>query len=359
MPFNKLTGTQVPVFIDLNTKGCYCDKMKNKEQLLYFFLQGKISLSQYDYKFMANLQTMIQRDRRVTTGQATLFNNLISKYKRQLAKCGLDKVELKELEWNATLIESTTDYTGAYVSLFNDTLKIRVPFNKTFISRFREVKDNTFVWDKESKTYTTAFSTTAFKISTQVLSKFFPTAKYCDELSPILSSLAELEFGITVWNPTLCMVNNKLIVAGCNSIIGEMIKDMELSLEPSALFQLNKLGIDVDPTIITDYPKLQFAANNVYEAEIVDVEQIIEWMKNIGCENVVIGRGLRSTINQEHLTHMIMTYGMKPLGPLSYGKLPDGVCMMLQHTSNVGIHSFAGSISKTVVLKDSRPIEVQ
>jgi hypothetical protein len=333
--------------------------MKNKEQLLYFFLQGKISLSQYDYKFMANLQTMIQRDHRVTTGQANLFDNLISKYKKQLTKCGLDKVELKALDWNSTLVESTTEYTGAYVSLFNDTLNIRVPFNKSFISKFREVKDNTFVWDKESKVYRTNFSTTALKISTRVLHKFFPTVKYCDELSPILTSLAELGTGTTVWNPTLCMVNDKLIIAGCNSIIGELVKDMTLSLEPSILFKLNRMGIDIDPAIISDYPKLQFAANSVYEAEIVDVENIIEWMKNLGCENVVIGRGLRTALNQEQLAKTIEKYGMKPLGPLSYVKLPDGVAMMLQHTSNVGIHSFTGTISKTVVLKDSRPIEVQ
>ena len=334
--------------------------MKNKEQLLYFFLQGKISLSQYDYKFMANLQTMIQRDHRVTTGQATLFDNLISKYKKQLSKLGLDKSELKALEWNSTLVESTTDYTGAYVSLFNDTLNIRVPFNKSFNTKFREVKDNTFVWDKESKVYRTNFSTTALKISTQVLHKFFPTVKYCDELSTILISLSELESGTTVWNPTLCMVNDKLIIAGCNSIIGEIVRDMELSLEPNLLFKISKLGIDVDPDIISDYPKLQFAANNVYEAEIVDVENIIGWMKNLGCEHVVIGRGLRTALNQEQLAKTIERYGMKPLGPLSYVKLPDGVAMMLQHTSNVDNRNpFSGNISKTVVLKDSRPIEVQ
>ena len=54
--------------------------MKNKEQLLYFFLQGKISLSQYDYKFMANLQSIIQNNMRVTSNQAELFGKLISKY---------------------------------------------------------------------------------------------------------------------------------------------------------------------------------------------------------------------------------------------------------------------------------------
>lgn len=316
-------------------------------------------MSQYDYKFMANLQTMIQRDQRVTTGQATLFDNLISKYKKQLSKLGLDKAELKALEWNSTLVESTAEYTGASVVLSDDELTFRVPFNKTFISKFREVKDNAFAWDKERKLYRTKFSTSALKITTQILHKFFPSVRYCDELSAILNSLAKLEDGTTVWNPTLCMVNGKLIIAGCNSIIGDLVKNLELSLNPNLLFDLNQLGIDIDPAIIIDNPKLQFAANNVYEAEIIDVENIIGWMKNLGCENVVIGRGLRTAINQEQLAKSIEKYGMKPLGPLSYGKLPDGVSMMLQHTSSVNNRNpFTGTVSKTVVLKDSRPIEV-
>lgn len=315
-------------------------------------------MSQYDYKFMANLQTMIQRDQRVTTGQATLFDNLISKYKRQLAKLGLDKAELKALEWNSTVVESTTEYTGASVALLNDELTIRVPFNKTFISKFKEVKDNAFVWDKERKVYRTTFSTCAFKITTQVLHKFFPSVRYCDELSPILTSLSEIESGTTVWNPTLCQVNGQLVIAACNSRIGELIDGMELSLDPTVLFKLSQMGIDIDPSIISDYPKLQFAANNVYEAEIVDVENVIVWMKNIGCENVVIGRGLRTALNQEQLARTIEKYGMKPIGPLSYGTLPAGVSMMLQHTSNVGSKLGYGNISKTVVLKDSRPITI-
>jgi hypothetical protein len=334
--------------------------MKNKEHLLYFFLQDKISLSQYDYKFMANLQTIIQREQRVTTGQATLFDNLISKYKKQLTKLGLDKDELKALEWNATVVESTTEYTGASVFLVNDELRFRVPFNKTFISKFRDIEDNTFAWDKENKLYRTDFSTTAFKIITQTLHKFFPTVKYCEELSAILTSLAEIESGTTVWNPTLCMINERLVVAACNPVIGELIATTELALEPNILFKLNQMGIEIDQSILPDDDKLQFSANEVYEVELVDVEKVIGWMKNIGCENVVIGRGLRSTINQEQLVGMITKYGMKPLGPLSYGKLPDGVSMLMQHTSSVNNRNpFTGSVSKTVVLKDSRPIEVQ
>ena len=111
--------------------------MKNKEQLLYFFLQGKISLSQYDYKFMANLLGMIQNKDRVTTNQAELFDHLISKYKKQLTKNGYDKDTLKVLPWKTMLVESTPEYTGATVYMLNDDIIISVPFNKGFISAFR------------------------------------------------------------------------------------------------------------------------------------------------------------------------------------------------------------------------------
>jgi hypothetical protein len=151
-----------------------------------------------------------------------------------------------------------------------------------------------------------------------------------------------------------------LIVTAANPIIAELIQDTEFNLEPRTIFNLNRMGIVIDSKLCEASEKLKFAANSVYEVELSDVETAIGWMKNIGCDNVVIGRGLRSTINQEHLTGMIAKYGMRPLGPLSYGTLPDGVSMLMQHTSNVESRNpFAGQISKTVVLKDSRPIEVK
>jgi hypothetical protein len=151
--------------------------MTNKEQLLYFFLQGKISLSQYDYKFMANLQTIIQNNARVTSNQADLFDKLISKYKKQLVRQGLVKEELKELPWKTMIVESTSEYTGAVVSLRDNELNIRVPFNKSFISEFRNVPNNAFEWDKETKSYSATFGTTALKVAHSVLPKFFSTVR--------------------------------------------------------------------------------------------------------------------------------------------------------------------------------------
>lgn len=332
--------------------------MINKEQLLYFFLNGKISLSQYDYKFMANLQTMIQNKNRVTSNQATLFDNLISKYKKQLTKNGFDKDVLKALPWKTDVVESTPEYTGATVSLYGNDLVIKVPFSKPFISAFRQVKNNNFEWDKESKVYRTPFNTIALKIANTELGKYFPSVRFDDAISKLIDDISVYE--AEVHNPTLRVLNGKPIIVAINSILGELIQDMDLKIDSTTLYNLSMMGINIDPSVYESDPRLEFASKRVCEVEIEQVETAISWMKSLGCKNVIVGRGLRTQISQDALYELIAKYGMQPFGPMSFGKLPDGVNMMLQHTSSIDSRSaFTGQISKTVVLKDSRPIEVK
>ncbi len=332
--------------------------MNNKEQLLYFFLNGKISLSQYDYKFMANLQTMIQNKSRVTSNQATLFDNLISKYKKQLTKNGFDKDTLKALPWKTMVVESTPEYTGATVSLYDNDIVIKVPFNKPFISAFRQVKNNNFEWNRDTKMYRAPFSTTALKIANTELGKYFDTVRFDDQLSSLLDDINT--YYAEVYDPTLYVVNDRPIIVAINSVLGELIKDMVIQVDPKTLFRLSLMGINIDERVYATNPKLEFASKRVYEMEIDQVETAISWMKSLGCNNVIIGRGLRTQLNQDTLNELISKYGMNPLGPMAFGKLPEGVNMLLQHTSNIDIrNAFAGQISKTVVLKDSRPIEVK
>ena len=332
--------------------------MTNKEQLLYFFLQGKVSLSQYDYKFMANLQTMIQNKNRVTSNQATLFDNLISKYKKQLTKNGLDKDAMKSLPWKTEVVESTAEYTGATVSLYDEDIIIKVPFNKLFISAFRNVKNNTFEWDKDNKFYRSEFNTSALKIANSELDKYFPSVRYDDNINTLINELAK--YDAEVYNPTLTVINNRPVIVAINDVLGELIQSMTLKIDGRTLHQLNMMGISIDPSVCKSDKRLEFASKRVYEMEIDQVETAISWMKSLGCQTVIVGRGLRTHLSQDSLYELISKYGMQPMGPMSFGKLPVGVNMLIQHTSNVDNRAaFSGQISKTVVLKDSRPIEVK
>ena len=332
--------------------------MKNKEQLLYFFLQGKISLSQYDYKFMANLQTMIQNQSRVTSNQADLFDKLISKYKKQLAKNGFDKEELKSLPWKTMMVESTSEYTGASVKLIGDDIVIRVPFNKTFIGHFRSVENSSYAWDREEKIYRSPFSTLAFKLAYEHLPKYFSSVRYCDSLQNVLNELKQYD-GL-VWNPTAKKVNGRIVVGASNEVLGSFLNGNDLTITPANLFTLNKMAIAVDPSLYENDEKLEFAASSSYVVDETEIEKTISWMKSLGCKNVVLGRGLRSTHWRDNITMLIQKYGMNPVGPMSFGTLPEGLSMLFQHVSSVEQRQmFSGRISKTVVIKDSRPIEVR
>lgn len=331
--------------------------MKNKEQLLYFFLQGKISLSQYDYKFMANLQTMIQNNARVTSNQAELFDKLISKYKKQLTKNGLVKEELKALPWKTMVVESTPEYTGASVKLMDDDITIKVPFNKTFIGQFRSTENNTYSWDSAEKLYRAPFSTLALKVAYQILPKFFPHVRYCDALEPIIDQLKQYEGFI--WNPTAKKVNDQLVIFANNEVLAERITDKDLVITPKNLFNLTRLGIAIDPEVYEHDKKLTFASSFSYTVDHSDLETIIGWMRNLGCENVLLGRGLRGASWRDDLAMLAEKYGMKVLQPLSFGTVPEGISMVIQHFSNVDSKQlFAGSISKAIVIQDSRSIEV-
>ena len=331
--------------------------MKNKEQLLYFFLQGKISLSQYDYKFMANLQTMIQKNARVTSNQADLFDKLISKYKKQLTKNNLVKEELKALPWKTMVVESTPEYTGATVKLIDNDITIKVPFNKTFIGQFRNTENNTYSWDSAEKLYRAPFSTLALKTAYNVLPKFFPHVRYCYTLDPIISKLREYQE--LIWNPTARKLNDKIVIAASNEVLASLIAEKDLTITPQNLFDLTRMGIEVHSELYEGDEKLKFAANFSYQTDHSDLETTLSWMKDLGCEHVILGRGLRSVFWREELVALAESNGMKVLQPLSFGGLPEGICMVIQHVSNVDSKQlFAGSISKTIVIQDSRPIEV-
>jgi hypothetical protein len=254
------------------------------------------------------------------------------------------------------VVESTPEYTGAVVRLVSNEITIRVPFNKSFINQFRQVENNNYVWDGIEKLYRTEFNTLSFKIAHSILPKHFQYVKYCDTLRNILDQL--YEYKNLVWNPTVVKYNGKLLLAACNEVLGSLITNDDLEITPSNLFKLKRMGITISDDIYNNNEKLKFSSTDIYETDIEDIETTISWMRNLNCENVILGRGMRSASWKEELTNLIEKYGMKVHGPMGYGQIPlSGTTMLIQHFSTNDKHMF-NPISKTIVIKDSRPIEV-
>ena len=327
--------------------------MEHKEHLLHFFLQGKVNLSQYDQKFMHNLQMLIHNNKRVTTNQAALFDNLVSKYTKQLTKLDLAPETLNALLWKTMVVKSTSDYTGAVVTIIEDQITIRVPFNKKFISEFSSLANNTFLWNKEDKLYRAPFSTEALKIAVTRLDKYFDTVQFCENTKSILDQLKPYE-SATIWNPTLVGVHGNLIVAACNPVIGKLISDMDLTLDAKTLYQLSTYGIKVDPELLVD-EKLAFSASNVAEVDLEDIEPVIDWMKEIGCTHAMLGRGMHGPSTT--IKHMLDNKNIIPVSYAMMSQLPtEANIILLQMTS----YTFPNMlVNKIVVIKDSTPVDVR
>ena len=331
--------------------------METKEQLLYFFLQGKISLSQYDYKFMANLQTIIHNENRVTSNQADLFNRLVVKYKKQLAKNEIDESVAISLPWKSFFVESTPEYTGATVNILDDEITIRVPFNKVFISKFREIKNNPFNWNKERKIYTSSFCTEALKIATTELHMYFSTVQYCGVIQKILEDLKQYE--AEIWDPTLKLVNGKLIVAAITPALADAIGDLQLNLEPTTLYKLSQYGVNIDPTIVQNDQFLKFASERTTQVDASEISEVCDMIKKLGCNTVLWGRGLAHGKLGKEIRKAFSDSGITVYDKVSYSseKYEDvPMCISIYENYDNPISSKVG---KMITVKDSRPIEIK
>ena len=342
--------------------------MDSKEQLIYFFLQGKISLSQYDYKFMVNLQTMIHNSHRVTSNQADLFDKLISKYAKQLTRAGLVKEELKVLPWKAMLVESTPEYTGANITLDEDILTVRVPFNKTFIANFRLIEDNPFEWIKEEKVYKAKFSTIALKTLYKFLPMHFAVINYCEELRDVVQELSQYEH--MVWQPTLVKVNDRIVLYAANTVAAGLIENIELNSDIDTLFQLSKYQLPAHPSVYDYDPKLKFVYEFITEVDIDDLADAVQWIKMMDADCSVVSSSLNrikgeveSIFNQAgvNLFTKYRSFSTNVGSPASVQSMRSKNNFLLQPHSNlntIAMDHYA-EYDKIILIKNSRPVEVK
>jgi hypothetical protein len=330
--------------------------MDSKEHILYFLLNGKINLSQFDQKFFSNLQMLIIKNNRITTNQAALFDKLVDKYARQLNKHSIHKETISNLEWKTNIIASTPEYTNAKVSVVDDNLTIRLPFNKNFISAFKNVDDNPFEWNKTDKMYVAKFGTYALKIATTLLPEFFEV-DYSSEIQNILNELNQYD-SVKYWKPTLRMVNNNLMIVAINDILYESIKDIELKLDIPTLYKLSHYGISIDEELIKDRPDLQFAGSYIAVIDLDDLTTVANWLAEINPKvlipnNVSYSHEMIDIFAQVN----ILVESKKKFYVMAF---ENPVVLIQSYTNKLpSDYLNANKAGKIIMIKNSRPIVIK
>lgn len=341
--------------------------MQKREHVLRYMLQGYVHLSKKDYGFFHNIQRLTSEKHTITTNQNNLFEKLIAKYSRQLLKQGHNPTDLLNLSWESLLVETTKEYTSAFVTSDNETILLRCPFNNKFINQFRKVTNNTFIWNKEKKQYESPFTTHALKTIHTLLPQNFDDVVYSQE---ILNLLYEVnQYNDCVFEPTLMEINGNLIVVACNDVLGERLKDVKLEKTAACFHKLSRLGIKVDESLLTS-SLLKFAASYQYTVDFYDIDKLISWIKDIGETHVLMGNRemVKTSINNKLMKDLFTQNNIVYMGVSNkYFALEEEVQEFIDDNKPVLVSWHSNSVTrflkskfcKQVTLKNSYPILIK
>ena len=224
-------------------------KPKTKEQTIDFMIKY-LSLGTYDKKFLSNvLQLNIAVKKPVTTNQADLLNKIIVRYHKQLAKKEIDSKEIISLPWTLPPIQSSPQYTNAHLSIEDDLILLRTPYKKEFV---KELKDIPYMnWDRETKTWKGPKAEFILKKLINLIDEHFTNVNYSENIKSIIDILCEYE-SVKFWQPTLTIGNGNLYIAAATPELMDAITFIPLSLEPHIVARLVRMGVNIDPVLITD-----------------------------------------------------------------------------------------------------------
>lgn len=337
---------------------------RNKEEVLVIFLTNTLRLNKYDQKFLSNLSILLSKNNYVTTNQNDLFNKLLLKYKRQLSKNNVDYNVATQLNWNTKLIESTDEYTQAYLSITNNRYKLRIPFNKKFIEKIRNTDHHQhLIWHTTDKCYYADISTEVLKTITKIVPEFYPL-NLSEDIKTTLSTLSVYN-EIKIWNPTLVKIKDWYCIAASNESLDIAIKEFELSNDPNLLLKLSTYGITIDKSVTLNNPFFEFAGKYSVTIDIDNMYSLQYYCKLLGIKNVIChSRMSRVPEIKKQIDDVLKINGLNIYYEYvnTGSKQYDGLSIFLYHGTNdylkyMYLRKF--SISKLVGIVNNRPVTVK
>lgn len=323
------------------------------EQLLYF-MKSHIHLSRYDEKFIDNIATLTT----VTTNQVVLFHRLVFKYRRQFAKHELFVEKLVDLPWNVTVVESSPQYTDGHVTVIEDIIYFKCPFNRNFIDEFRKVPLNSFVWSKEKRHYEAPYSTYNLKILLNTANKFFPVIHNCSITQSLVDEIKVFE-DARYWQPTLVKRNDNLYIVAINESLNDALGEILLSEDIDTFKKLSSHGVHIDPSFYNDDKKLKFICESVTEVEQSEMSTMVDWLKEMQCNMVYLSGGGSINLSKKKLIELLneakITYRDTNITVPSHKECP----VLIKFKRNFESNHDPMKVSKVVQLVNSTPIEVK
>jgi hypothetical protein len=329
-------------------------ELKTTEHLLHFMTKN-INLSRFDEKFVESLLSLNQ----ITTNQVELFYKIVYKYRRQFIKHEMDVEKLIYLPWNTKIVESSIQYTAGHVSIEDNTIIFKCPYNKNFVDSFRKIPDNSFKWNKETRQYEASFAPHLLKMLVDTGDKFFKGMFYCHISTELLNSLKEYAH-VKYWQPTLCKVNGNLFIVASNSNLDEALGDIVLSSNPTTLAKLVHYGVTIDKSVFEHADaKTLFMANMFCKVELSDALNIIPWLVELKCDYVHMATTNLFAETRKSIKQALTEVNIPFSNDLKFDKRKHEFPVTIRFKSNVDTSTEPFKVGKIIQLVNSQPVEVK
>jgi len=333
-----------------------------KEQLIHFMI-SYISLGTYDKKFLNNLQLLnLVLGKPLTTNQADLLNKIVLRYFKQFSKLEIDANSMVALPWEKDPIPSLPEYTEAHLTLTDDSMILRSPYKKEFLSEFNKM--GTYgVWHKDEKYWSIPANTFTLKSVTSLLEKHYQKINYCEKISAILADIKSYaNYGY--WDPTYTF-NGRYLIKGINESLNNAINHITFDGELITLSRLVRYGINIDASVIDEYlikydsDFVDFAKDHKYTVEYGDMS-IIDKIISIFPDRVVFGINSNQSVDYFNtLKHKLVLNGItcNTLAPNEYLDLNHKEYII--RISDKMFSQTTPVIAKTLNVVNSSPINIK
>lgn len=326
----------------------------NKDQLARYMISGHVHLSKKDYGFFNNVITQVQSNRQITSNQNNLFDKLLNKYKRQINKLNYDVENLISLEWKLGIVESKKEFLEARISIIDDEVIIKCPFNTQFVQKFRQLEINPFEWDSISKSYKGKLSTYSLKTAYSYLNKYYKDVVYCEHVKELLDQIENYSF-VKFWQPTLVKIYNNFYIFAINESLADAISHLEINDDPKTLFSLSMYGITIDSSVINDDPLKNFASTRRFTFDLDNLDFIIKMLKSLEVDHVFTSRDVVYNKNISNEMRMKLLEQNITCSP----KNADNIFERSILFTTSSVESFGKKVAKIVHITNSRPIKIR
>jgi len=336
------------------------------KHVVHFMSNGRIRLSRQDAKFIANVLHIFQSNTNITSNQVRLFNHILRKHERQFAKHELAVNQLIALPWNIPVVESTPQYTDAHLSIIDEKIILRSPYNTKFLKYLREQPNNEmFFWNKSLKQFEATFNIILLKFIIDATFKYYETVHCCDIIIHIMDELVQYD-NIKYWDPTLVKVNDQYLIAATNASIDDVVKNIVLSDDPYMLCYLTKHAINIDESLLKT-PLQQFAGTYTSTFDYENSQVLANWLVEIKCDGIYLenaigknGSNLKHLISLSNIPLFEMSVWQRPPTPKERGFTNPVVIKGLAnnyYSDNMLISNT--HISKIITIVNNNPVKIK